>query len=87
MNVGYQLFLMTNADATGDAVKVTIWKTYKSEPNRIRAFSNGHSLDDLLAYTDDGKEIGAGKLLKISGETVSDEKTGCSVSVTKIELP
>lgn len=85
--VGYQIFLMTKADATGDAAKVTLWTTNKAEPNKIKAFSNGYSWEDLLVYTDDGKEVRAGKLIKVTGETVADEKTGCAVSVTKIELP
>lgn len=85
--VGYQIFLMTKTDATGDAVKVTIWTTNKGEPNKIKAFSNGYSWNDLLVYTNDGKEIGAGKLIKVTGTTVSDAKTGCAVSVTKIETP
>ncbi len=85
--VGYQLFLMTKADASGDAVKVTIWTTTKSEPNKIKPFSQNYTWNDLLVYTDDGKEVPAGKVIKITGETVSDEKTGCTVSITKIETP
>lgn len=85
--VGYQLFLMTKADETGDAVKVTIWMTNKAEPNKIKAFSNGYSRNDLFVYTDDGKEVPAGRIIKVTGETVPDEKTGCAVSVTKIETP
>lgn len=85
--VGYQIFLMTKADASGDAVKVTLWTTNKAEPNKIRAFSNGYSWKDLLVYTNNGKEISAGKMIKITGEIEPDEKTGCAVSVTKIELP
>lgn len=85
--VGYQIFLMTKSDATEDSVKVTLWTTNNAEPNKIKAFSNGYSWNDLLVYTDDGKEVGAGKIIKVTGETVADEKTGCAVSVTKIELP
>lgn len=85
--VGYQIFLMTQANASGDAVKVTFWSTNKAEPNKIKEFSNGYSLEDLLVYTDDGKEVSAGKMIKVTGETVSDEKTGCAISVTKIEQP
>lgn len=85
--VGYQIFLMTKADATGDAVKVTIWTTNKAEPNKIKAFSQNYTWNDLLVYTDDGKEVPAGKVIKITGETVADSKTGCAVSVTKIETP
>lgn len=85
--VGYQIFLMTKADASGDAAKVTIWTTNKGEPNKIKAFSNGYSWEDLLVYADNGEEVRAEKVIKITGETVPDEKTGCAVSVTKIELP
>lgn len=85
--VGYQIFLMTKADASGDAVKVTIWTTTKSEPNKIKAFSQNYTWKDLLVYTDEGREVPAGKVIKITGETAPDEKTGCAVSVTKIELP
>lgn len=85
--VGYQLFLMTKADASGDSVKVTIWTTTKAEPNKIKPFSQNYTWNDLLVYTDDGKEVGAGKVIKITGETVADSKTGCAVSVTKIETP
>lgn len=87
IEVGYQIYLMTKADASGEAVKVTIWTTNKAEPNKIKAFSNGYSWGDLLVYTDDGKEVSAGKMIKVTGETEPDEKTGCAVSVTKIELP
>jgi hypothetical protein len=86
-DVGYQIFLMMKADASGDAVKVTIWTTNKGEPNKIKAFSNGYDWKDLFVYTEDGKEIGAGKVIKMTGETVSDAKTGCAVSVKKIETP
>jgi len=85
--VGYQIFLVTKTDANGDAVKVTIWTTNKAEPNKIKAFSNGYSWNDLIVYSDKGEEIKAGKVIKITGETVADEKSGCAVSVTKIELP
>lgn len=85
--VGYQIFLITKADASDDSVKVTIWTTNKGEPNKIKAFSYGYSWDDLRVYSDDSKEIGAGKVIKVTGETTPDEKTGCAISVTKIELP
>ena len=90
MQVGYQIFLMTKADATGDAVKVTIWTTPKSEgePNKIKPLPmTGYTWNDLIVYTDDGKEVPAGKIIKITGETTPDTKTGCSVGVSKIELP
>lgn len=85
--VGYQLFLMTKADATGDAVKVTIWTTTKSEPNKIKPLPGGYTWNDLIVYSDKGEEIKAGKMIKVTGETVPDAKNGCAVSVTKIEIP
>lgn len=85
MEVGYQIFLMTKADATGDAVKVTIWTTSKNEPNKIKPLPSGYTWNDLIVYSDKGEEIKAGKVIKITGETVPDAKTGCAVSVTKIE--
>lgn len=87
VDVGYQIFLMTKADATGDAVKVTIWTTNKAEPNRIKTFSSGYDWTDLLVYTDDGKEIPAGKVIKLTGEITADKKTGCALNVKKINLP
>jgi hypothetical protein len=88
--VGLQLFMMTKQDATGDAVMSTFWTTPKSEgePNKIKPLPmNGYTWNDLLVYTNDGKSAGAGKLIKISGVTTSDEKNGCGISVAKIELP
>ncbi len=86
--VGYQIFLMTKADATGDAAKVTIWTTNKNEPNKIKPLPmSGYTWNDLIVYSDKGEEIKAGKVIKITGETTSDAKTGCAVSVTKIETP
>lgn len=86
--VGYQIFLMTKADASGDSAKVTIWTTNKSEPNKIKPLPmSGYTWSDLIVYSDKGEEIKAGKVIKVTGETVSDEKTVCALSVTKIELP
>lgn len=85
--VGYQIFLMTKPDATGDAAKVTIWTSDKAEPNKIKPLPRGYTWNDLIVYTDDGNEVTAGKVIKITGETTSDQKTGCGIAVTKIELP
>ncbi len=88
IEVGYQIFLMTEADATGDAAKVTIWTSDKGEPNKIKPLPmSGYTWNDLIVYTDDGNQVKAGKVIKITGETTPDEKTVCAVSVTKIELP
>lgn len=85
--VGLQLYLMTKADATGDAVRTTFWVSDKSEPNKIKPLSKGYTWKDLLVYTHDGKSAGAGTVIKVTGETEAQDKTGCSVNVSKIELP
>lgn len=85
--VGHQPLLAASADATRDAVKLTVWTTTAAEPNRIKAFSSDYSWEDWRFYADDGKEVPAGKVIRVTGEIVRDEKTGCAVSVTKIEQP
>ena len=85
--VGLQLYLMTKADATGEAVMTTFWVSDKSEPNKIKPLSKGYTWNDLLVYTNDGKPVGAGTVIKVTGETEPHEKVGCSVNVRKIELP
>lgn len=86
-SVGLQLYLMTKADATGDAVMATFWVSDKSEPNKIKPLSKGYTWNDLLVYTNDGKSAGAGALIKVTGETEPQDKAGCRVNVSKIELP
>lgn len=83
--IGLQLFLMTKADATGESVRVTFWVSDKGEPNKIKPLLKGYTWNDLLVYTNDGKAIGAGQIVKITGETKSNEKHGCEVNVSKIE--
>ncbi len=85
--VGLQLFLMTKADATGDSVKTTFWVSDKGEPNKIKPLSKGYTWNDLLVYTDDGKTIGPGKVVKVTGEVKPNEKSRCEVNVSKIENP
>ncbi len=85
--VGYQLFLVTKADATGDSAKVTIWTTNNNEPNKIKPLPSDYTSNDLVVYSEKGEEINAGKMIKITGESAPDAKTGCAVNVTKIELP
>ncbi|MEZ5421628.1 MAG: hypothetical protein R2682_00865 [Pyrinomonadaceae bacterium] len=87
MALGNQIFLMTKTDATGDAVKVTIWTTTNKERNKMKPLPSGYSWNDLVVYTDKGDEVKAGKLLKLTGDVRPDEKTGCEVRVTKIETP
>lgn len=83
--VGYQMFVMTKADATGDAVKATFWTSDKGEPNSIRPLPRDYTWNDLLVVTDDGKEVKAGKLIKVSGDVTADPKTVCGIGVAKIE--
>ena len=85
--VGLRLFLMTKADATGDSVKATFWTSDKGEPNKIKPLPKGYTWNDLLVYTDDGKPLGAGKVIKVTGEVKTDEKSKCEVNVSKIENP
>ncbi len=85
--VGYQLFMTTRADAGGEEVKATFWASDKGEPNKIKPLPRAYDLDDLIVYTDDGKEIPAGKIVKITGEVKPNEKSKCEINVTKIELP
>jgi hypothetical protein len=88
--VALQLFMMTKQDATGDAVMTSFWTTPKpeGEPNKIKTLPmSGYTWNDLLVYTDAGKSAGAGKLIKVTGETFADEKNGCFIDVSKIELP
>lgn len=86
-SVGLQLYLMTKADATGDAVMATFWVSDKSERNKIKPLGEGYTWKDLLVYTDDGKTAGPGTVIKVTGETEPHEKVGCRVNVSKIELP
>lgn len=85
--VGLQLFVMEKPDASGDAARATFWTSDKGEPNRIKPLPKGFSWNDLLVYTDDGKPLGAGKIVKITGEVKADEQYKCEVSVAKIENP
>lgn len=86
-SVGLNLFLMTKADATGEAVMTTFWVSDKSEPNKIKPLPKGYTWNDLLVYTNDGKPVGAGTVITVTGETVPQDKVGCRVNVKKIELP
>ena len=86
--VGLQLFMMTKADATGDAVMTTFWTSDTGEPNKIKPLPmNSYTWKDLLVYTDDGKSLGAGKVVKITGTVSPNDKSKCEVNVTKIENP
>jgi hypothetical protein len=85
--VGLQLFVMTKTDATGDAVKATFWVSDKSEPNKIKPLPKVYTWNDLLVYTDDGRTLAAGQLVKVTGTVKPDERTGCEIDVAKIEVP
>ena len=83
--VGYQIFLMSKADVSGDSVNVTIWTSDKGEPNKIKPLPANFAREDLTVYADDSKAISVGAVIKVTGEIVTDAKTGCAVNVTKIE--
>lgn len=85
--ITYKLYLMTKADASGDAVGALFSGTGIAERNKVKSFPANYTWNDLLAYTDDGKEIGPGKLIKVTGEVAADDKEGCRVNVYKIEAP
>lgn len=85
--VGLQLFVMTKTDASGDSVRTTFWTSDKGEPNKIKPLTKGYTWNDLLVYTDDGKTIGPGKLVKVTGKVEADDKYKCIVNVGKIENP
>ena len=85
--VGLQLYVMNKADATGDSVKTTFWTSDKGEPNRIKPLPKSFTWNDLLVYTDDGKQIGAGRIVKVTGEVKPDAKSKCEINITKIENP
>jgi hypothetical protein len=85
--VGLQLFVMTKADASGDSVRSVFWTSDKGEPNKIKPLPGSYTWNDLLVYTDDGKSLGAGQIVKVTGEVEPNEKSKCAVNVTKIENP
>ena len=85
--VWLHLYMMTKADATGEAVMTTFWVSDKSEPNKIKPLSKGYTWNDLVVYTNDGKPVAAGTVIKVTGETEPKDKVGCSINVSKIELP
>lgn len=81
----YRLHMTTNADSSGHKVAAIFSGTSTAEQNRVKNFPPNYAWSDLIAYTDDGQSFGAGKLLKVTGETDADEKDGCSVNIQKIE--
>lgn len=78
---------MTKADATGDDVRAVFWTSDTGEPNRIKPLPKRYGWNDLLFYTDDGKPLGTGKVVKLTGEVKSNDDGACYVNVTKIENP
>lgn len=85
--VGYQPLLTADTDAMQHAVKLTVWTTKSSEPNRMRTLSNNGDRGEVLVYSRDGKELEANRILKLTGEIKSDSASGCALDVYKIEEP
>lgn len=83
--VGLQLYMMTKADATGDAVKTTFWTSDKGEPNKVKPLPRGYTWNDLLLYTDDGKAVGAGKQVSVTGEVKTSDAGACVINSSRIE--
>ena len=86
-SVSYQLFLMTKLDATGDSVRTILWGSAEGKPNKIQPLPAKYTWNDLLAYTDDGRTIGPGKPVKLTGTVKPNDKGKCDVNVYKIEAP
>jgi hypothetical protein len=59
------------------------WTSDKGEPNKIKPLPGSYTWNDLLVYTDDGKSLGAGQIVKVTGEVEPNEKSKCAVNVTK----
>lgn len=87
VSVSYQLFLMTRRDAAGDSVRTILWGSPEGKPNKIQPLPEKYTWNDLLAYTDDGKTIGPGRLVKLTGTVKPNDRGKCDVNVYKIENP
>jgi hypothetical protein len=87
VSMSYKLFLMTQPDASSDAVPVILSVTGISEPNKIKTLPDKYTWNDLIAYTDDGKTSVAGNLIKLTGKVNPNDKNICQVNVLKIENP
>jgi hypothetical protein len=85
--ITYKLFMMTKSDASGDAVATVFSGTSANDKNRVKMFPAEYTWNDLLVFTENGEEVRAGKIVKVTGEIAADEKNGCKVNVSKIELP
>lgn len=85
VKMNYKLFLMSKQDTTGDSVAVILSATGVSEPNKIKTLPEKYSLNDLVAYTDNGKISFAGDFIKLSGKVNPNDKNRCQVNVMKIE--
>jgi hypothetical protein len=87
VSVSYTLFLMTKPDATGESVRALLWGSHEGKPNKIKPIPEKYTWNDLLIYTDDGKMLGAGAPVKLTGTTQKNDKGNCDINVTKIENP
>ncbi|MBS1795357.1 MAG: hypothetical protein JSS81_15985 [Acidobacteria bacterium] len=85
--VTYKLFLTTKPDGSGDTVAAVFPGTGEAARNRVGMLPADYTRSDLVAFTDDGRELRAGQVVRITGETAADEKHRCRVDVSKIEQP
>ncbi len=84
--VGYQLLVTSDGAGTGDSVKVTLWATESRQANRIKAVTEIGRFGELTVYANDGRELGVGEAVRITGVTVPDVVSGCAVTATKVDL-
>lgn len=83
----YQLFLVSQPDAKGESVRTIVTGTASDGRNVIRDLPpTEYTFRDLLIYTNDGKTVGAGSRLKVTGTvTQAGADRACDLAVTKIE--
>lgn len=83
--INYKLILMTKQDASGDAVFVNMSGTMEPRPNKIKMLPDNYTWNDLVAYTDDGKNVVGGEVAQLTGKVAEDPKDRCKIDVSKIE--
>lgn len=83
--VGYQVLLTSDESGAGDSVKVTLWATEMRQSNRIKAVTDLANIRDLTVYSNDGRELGIGNAVRITGVTVPDVVAGCTVTATRVD--
>jgi hypothetical protein len=82
----YQLFLVSQPDATGPSLRAILAGTSTGERNRIRELPpTGYTFRDLQIYTDDGATVNAASRVKITGKVAPTADGKCDVTVSKIK--